>query len=73
MDLRHHCVTPVEVYGRVPARDAALERPRKADQETILRAAAYRLARFDGTELEGWNQIERECMAETILEPLRGR
>lgn len=69
----HRYVTPIEVYGLVPRDDPALAWLRVADQETVLRAVAYWLARFDGTDLPGWKQIERDWVAEMILEPHRSQ
>jgi hypothetical protein len=73
MDLLHRYVTPVEVFGSFPGVDEPLGWLLDADQESVLREAAFWLSKFDQAGLAGWKEIERNWVSDTILEPHRSR
>ncbi len=61
------------MLGSIPRENDTLQWLRGADQETVLRQVAYWLGKFDEAGLTGWKKIEREWVAETIVEPHRSR
>ena len=73
MDLLHRYLTPAEVFGAFPGAEEPLAWLRAADQESVLREVAFWLGKFDESGLNGWKQIERDWVSETILEPHRSR
>jgi hypothetical protein len=72
-DLLHRYLTPAEAFGAFPGAEEPLAWLRAADQESVLREVAVWLGKFDESGLNGWKQIERDWVSETIREPHRSR
>ncbi len=69
----HRYLTPTEVFGAVPQDDQSLEWLRDADQEVVLGQVAFWMSKFDHVGLNGWKEIERNWVSESINEPFRSR